>query len=82
MIELGLSALLASLSAWILLRPHFASGSGPIIHNDLNHDSEERVAQMLRDLELDFMTGKLSSQEHSQMKSKIEQELAESLTQK
>ena len=75
--ELALAFVLSFIAAWLLVRPHLAGAAlaTPALNSGAN-DAEERLVQMLRDLELDFKTGKLTPDEHAQMYKELSSELA------
>ena len=77
-----LSILLAVVVAWYVTEPYFAVESGFTIANlDANSLSDQRArcVQVLKDLELDFMTGKVSEQDYGEMRRSLSAELAEIL---
>ena len=74
------SALLSALTAWLLVRPHLTAnnlGRDTVPASDAsdNIDREERSHQMLRDLELDFATGKISEKERNLQRTALEKDL-------
>ena len=78
------SVLLAFICAWALMRPHFclatdASGLG-VTQQEL-FDRKERTVQLIKDLDLDFSTGKLVGSDYDRMRSTLTAELAKILTQ-
>lgn len=77
------SLLLALICAWFMLRPHLAeiSAGEEAVSSKLEQarDQKERLVRVLRDLELDFQTKKISAQEYEEMKASTSLELAEVL---
>lgn len=65
---------------WWILRPHFeptlsaSSFSDAPVQSTL-HDQRERCVQVLKDLELDLATGKLSPEEYARMRASVGHEL-------
>jgi hypothetical protein len=76
------SILLAALVGWYLVAPHLAPegrDSGGPEGEDLAltlADQKARCIQVLRDLELDFTTGKISNADYDQTKTRLSVELA------
>lgn len=82
MMALAASFLLTLLIIWLVMRPLLEGGSPQDIQSDLSQksrallDQKERCQQMLRDLELDFATKKVSEEEYHSMKAQTEEELS------
>ncbi len=75
-----LSLLAAAGAAYLLARPHLAQQSvvaaGPAEQTQLLHEQRERCLQVLKDLELDYHTGKVSEADYRSMKLSTSQELS------
>lgn len=66
--------------AWAVLFPLFQSDSADVqssasAETSALSDQRERCIQVIKDLELDLATGKLTSEEYSRMRSSVGQEL-------
>lgn len=79
-------AMLTAVMFWFVLSPQLRPGvaapeSGQL--DDLRglRDQKERCVQVLRDLELDFQTKKISDADYATMKSQVSVELAQILHQ-
>ena len=84
MVALIASILLAFICAWYLLTPHFCEQDGvleAIADDRAILDRKERTVQLLKDLDLDFSTGKLASAEYDRMRISLTSELGSILTQ-
>lgn len=78
------TALLSLAIAWFLVRPHLAVQSGPVAAGqspELNIllDRKERYLQVLKDLQLDYDTKKISEADYQQMRLSMGQDLAATL---
>ena len=65
--------LLAAGCAWFILQPQRSvklEKAGAALF-DGTHDEEERLRQMIKDLELDYATGKVAHDEYERMKETI-----------
>jgi len=76
------SFLLAAVAAWYVGMPLFLSRTAyPEVSARENAraytDQKERLLQVLKDLELDFDTGKITADEHQEMRLSISQEVGE-----
>ncbi len=77
-------ALLSIITAWAVIKPYFQSIEGTAQFTEktdlmLLHDQKNRVVHMLRDLELDFSTSKLSKDEYESIKNELSFDLSEIL---
>ena len=83
-----LSIVLAFFVAWLLIKPHLepeavasaAAGNGSSSLQGL-FDQKQRCVQVIKDLDLDFSTGKISAQDYDRMRAGLSEELAGLLTQ-
>lgn len=76
------SLLLTIAITWLLVRPHLSQCNTafvPAPASEQLHDSKSRLVQLLKDLELDFATGKVSAEEHTQIKAQLGAELSKVL---
>lgn len=76
---IALAALLSAIVAWQALLPLVSEtnyGDGATALRDPLLDHKERCVQILRDLELDHSTDKVSKEEYSRMKASVSAELA------
>ena len=80
-----LSFALSLLVAFFLLRPLLSSerASALAVHGELQAllDRKSRHVQLLKDLELDFSTSKITQQDYEQMKEALMLEFAQTLKQ-
>ena len=72
--------LISLLVAWLLISPHLKSEQEAVVDADASVktsllDQKDRCLQLLRDVELDYATGKIGDEEHRDHRSQIEQEL-------
>lgn len=79
--EQAVCGALAVFFAWYILRPGRLS-NGESDHHDavgarVTMEQKERLINMLRDLELDFSTGKLTEAEYTRMRHAISHDLSE-----
>lgn len=84
MLALIASVALAFACAWAVMSPHFCEELGTL--EGANSDQElidrkERIVQIIKDLDLDFTTGKLAGAEYDRMRSSLTAELGTLLTQ-
>ena len=79
---LGISTALLALSvATLLVAPHTGTSTGQMALDENSiSDQKERCIQVLRDLELDFTTQKISEEDYKKTRLTLEQELASILT--
>ncbi len=80
-ISLIVSAVITTGVAWYLLKPHLAAeitnGQRTDFESELNlRDQKERVIQVLKDLELDYATGKVTVEDYERTKAGLELEAA------
>ena len=73
---------LSIIAAWYILNPifgnsTFSAGAGVETTMTVLMDQKDRSVYMLRDLELDYTTGKLSEEEYNSLKLELSYELAE-----
>lgn len=73
--------LLSTFAAWFILKPHFSKNNVKAAGTEASSeaqllDQKDRFLQMLRDLELDFATAKLSETDYQQSKRELSIELA------
>lgn len=65
--------------AWYLLVPHFQSESATALPESAAdrslRDQKERCLQVLKDLELDFQTGKVAADDYQQTRTTLTNEL-------
>lgn len=66
--------------SWWVLRPHFDANGSTSSFQDTTvqatlNDQRERCVQVLKDLELDLATGKLSADEYARMRASVGHEL-------
>ena len=77
------SILASFVVAWFIVTPLFGGNellsSGDVLPHDALRDQKDRFVQMLRDLELDFATAKVSSSDYEQTKYELSLQLAEIL---
>ena len=84
--ELFISVFFSVLVAWALVAPHLRPATtaqnldalGGVLNALL--EQKTRCMQLLKDLELDFSTGKLSDSDYSRMRDTLTAELAQLLT--
>ena len=80
-----LSTILFSLAvAWFLVRPHLAAESASVRAGDSPEmgillDRKERYLQVLKDLQLDYDTKKISDTDYQQMRQSMGRDLAATL---
>ena len=84
MISLLASILFAFFVAWLLVKPH-VEVLGPGIQGNSEtilslNDQKARCVQVIKDLDLDFSTGKLSKEDYERMRKSLTMELAGILT--
>lgn len=77
--------LLATIVAWLLLSPHLRPRSAEnysLAEGALQalQDQRERCVQLLKDLDLDFSTGKVGDGDYKRMRGSLEVELGQILT--
>jgi hypothetical protein len=83
---LFLTIFLAVIVAWALAVPHLRAASAsaaPVSTGGVFEallEQKSRCMQLLKDLELDFSTGKLSDSDYSRMRTSLTSELAQLLT--
>lgn len=81
--SLGIAAavFLGLLSAWLLISPHLVASSSATSQrrSDTLMEEKDRLLQILRDLELDKDTQKISNEEFAIMNQQIRLELGEVL---
>ena len=80
MIEALAAILLAVVVAFYLLRPHFIHGLGrsqssAAIAREALLDQKERCVQVLKDLDLDYATGKIGEAEFQRVRAALTAEL-------
>ena len=73
--------LLSTIVAWFILRPHFVASASEEVDFALNAEDtllekKDRYLQMLRDLELDYATSKLSTADYELTKHELSLEMA------
>jgi hypothetical protein len=72
--------LICLLGVWYVFMPYFEGASGSNLESNSKsfsalQDQRERCLQVLRDLELDKATGKVSSEEYARMRASVGKEL-------
>ena len=70
---LAITFLLATGCSWFLLQPYWTVRGAQTGADrfDGSHDEEDRLRQMIKDLELDYATGKVANDEYERMKEAI-----------
>lgn len=80
LISIVTSVLLASVAAWYLLKPHIQRVSDRAVSTNQNVsgllDHKERVLQILKDLELDYSTGKVAAEDYQRTRELLRGEAA------
>jgi len=77
-----LTACCTLLLMWFVLTPFFQEETGPALFEESGvraglYDQKERFLQVIRDLDLDFQTKKLSEDDYQAMRSAVSAELGE-----
>ncbi len=78
--SLYLTIFLALVVAYLIVRPHLCvAEAGQSSGKNAFGDQQERMVQVLHDLDLDFATQKISLEEYQDTKARLEGEFAELL---
>lgn len=79
-LNLILTILLATITAWYLLKPHIRDASGSASVKPKTDagllDHKDRVLQVLKDLELDYSTGKVAVEDYQRTRELLRGEAA------